>query len=289
MFEKVHGLRFTAILIAVLFVMILGGELFAESVFLKDGSIVEGKITKENDKAVTLQNPDKTTRIIERTKIIRVAYDNGYTKKVYIKLKSGKVHEGYIVSEDSTQYTLRERLDSPAEFQIDKEEVVAVSGEKYISKGMYYALGIFPGAAQFYAKKDIEGTIFLGTALASFGFAGYCYYDYGKKKDDYHAVKRGAAASVFDKKYDDYKKSSQFLLGSLGLAGLVYIANWVDVIFFAAPEFGTSQDESKPVAYFDMNFGPSVVMSDPYCVGSRFSDSVTNDDLCLTVKAGVRF
>lgn len=230
--------------------------LSAESIFLRDGSITEGKIEGETDRAMRVRLSSGKIVNIERSKILRVAYDEAYKKRVYLKRTNGKLIEGHVVEESGSEYTLRDNLDSPAEYKLDKKDVLAISGEKFISKGTYYALGALPGIAQLYADRDLEGGIFLGSSIASLGFAGYAYYDMSKKHDAYKAVPRGSPQADFDSKYNAYKSSANLFLVSLGIFGAIYIANWIDVIFFAKPEFVEKKKIAAGDIFFNISLAP---------------------------------
>jgi hypothetical protein len=223
--------------------------LYAESFFLKDGSILEGQILTETDYTTKIKQEDNKIITIERKKIVRISYEKNYKKKSYIKLYGGKMAEGHIVEESSSEYTVRDKLDSPAEYKLDKKDVIAISSEKLISKGGYYALGIIPGAAQFYAGKDAEGGIFLGTFLASMGFFGYAMWDFDSKHKTYLAVPRGGD---FDTAFTAYLNSSYVLIAAISLAGAVYIMNWIDVLFIAKPDFGQSKKGALNPVFFNV-------------------------------------
>lgn len=262
----------------------------AESLFLKDGSIVEGKIRSEGDSGYEIVTPDKKTVTIKRSKVLRTTNDNAFKVKKYIKKKDGKTVEGYIVEESTDEYIVREKLNSPAEFAIEKAEVKAVSTEKFINRTTYYAYGFIPGVAQLYADRELEGGIFLGLFSCSVLFTGYAYYDYNKKHQDYLDIKRGSAAGDFDSAYDDYKTASYVFLGATVFTGVVYIANLVDVIFFAAPDFTNEQKSAETGdVFYNVAIGEPEGMNcvvDPY-IGAAVHTAY--DYSLLKVSAGVRF
>ncbi|MCP4136319.1 MAG: hypothetical protein GY754_35440 [bacterium] len=234
-------------------ILLCCSSLFAEGIFLKDGSIIEGKIINETDTRMTIRLPNKKTVKLKRRKVLRVTYNTLYKKISYIKKKDRSVLEVYIVNEDNDSYTLREKLNSPAEFQLDRDDVVSVSSEKYVSKSTYYAWGFLPGAAQLYADKTTRGWVFLGGSLVSYGLLGFTAWFYIDKKSAYQDVPRGSAASLFDDAYSEYQTASYLFIGALGLSVALYIANWVDVIFFSAPDFDSLEKKQEKTAYFDIS------------------------------------
>lgn len=103
---------------------------FAESVFLKDGTIYEGKIVKEDDNSVVLLSSDKTEIKIQRSNIIRVIFHKNYRNKQYLHKMNGDVIEMYLVDEDSNNYTYRTDLTSPDEVSISKNDVDGITKTK---------------------------------------------------------------------------------------------------------------------------------------------------------------
>ena len=90
----------------------------AESVFLQDGSIVEGKTIKVNDEVIEVAIAGGKSRSIQRKDILRTIFDEGYKTLRYMYLKDGREIEGYIVAEDTVSYTYRTKLDSKHELKI---------------------------------------------------------------------------------------------------------------------------------------------------------------------------
>jgi hypothetical protein len=100
---------------------------FAESIFLKDGSIFEGKIIKETDKSATIDTGWGKTREILRKDVLRIIFDLEYKNKKYIYKKGGEVLEAFIVNENFETYTYRTELLSIKETIIYKLQVDFVS------------------------------------------------------------------------------------------------------------------------------------------------------------------
>jgi len=114
----------------VLFILILTGSAFAESIFLKDGSIVEGKVIKETDAELQVELTDGTNRNFFRKDIIRTIYHDTYKNLKYLNKMDGSVITVYLVDEDKTSYTYRLKLDSPDEVRISKDDVDSISKKK---------------------------------------------------------------------------------------------------------------------------------------------------------------
>lgn len=280
-------------LMVCLMILLLPAALNAESIFMKDGSIIEGKIISENDTSYQVDTGEKKSVTIKRTKVIRITNDRGFTVKKYMKKRDGTIIEGYIVEETTEEYTVREKLESAAEFTVEKADVVSMSTEKFMSKTVYYLLGTFPGVAQVYVDKNTRGLVYMGAFIGSCGITGFAWYYYDSRHQDYLDVPRGSSQSVFDSKYDKYETASYILVGSIVLTSLVYLANWADVIWFAAPDFGKEPDETVTAGdvFYNITIGDCGRMDlidysgkDMRCDAAWFyGDSI------VTVSAGVRF
>lgn len=134
MIFKIHQKRLSVMLPAILLLLFSLNTLsFGESVFLKDGNILEGKISKENDKKITITLSEDETREIDRKDIIRTVYHGNYKDKRYLTKMDGTVIEVYIVDEDKAGYTYRVKLDSPDEVRIAKDEVDGISKRKVVA------------------------------------------------------------------------------------------------------------------------------------------------------------
>jgi hypothetical protein len=113
-----------------------------------------------------------------------------------------------------------------------------------ITKEGYYIRGIIPGWGQIYAGKSLKGGLYLTTFIGALAFTGYSFYNYNSKKKDYEDQK--PPQSEIDKKYDAYKKAADMTLYAVIFLGVVYVSNWVDIIFFSKP---VSLDYKTVTAY----------------------------------------
>jgi hypothetical protein len=156
------------------------GALYAESVFLKDGSIVEGKIAKETDVEIQITLKTKEQRSLPRRDVLRTVYHDEYRQLRYIHLLNGDVLEGYIVDEDRESYTYRKDLAS------NKENRVAKAKIDFVSKNRVAARAGKDGAEKREAKaapagSRQEGIVSRAAKLrAGYGFGtdlGYRHWD----------------------------------------------------------------------------------------------------------------
>ncbi len=119
-----------ALLCAAAMVLFGAGALFAESVFLKDGSIVEGKIVKETDAEIEIALAGKERRKLPRKDVLRTVYHDEYKQKRYIYLLNGDIVEGFIVDEDREVYTYRMDIATIKENRVAKTKIDFISKRK---------------------------------------------------------------------------------------------------------------------------------------------------------------
>jgi hypothetical protein len=207
--------------------------IMAESVFLKDGSIIDGTVESENDNQVVLKLANDTKKEISRSNILRVAYSDEHKTKMFIYKKDNTIVEGYIVDVNRDKYTLRMNLTSNDEIQIPKKLVTAVS-ERRLDSGAaeqiypksastYYITGfLVPGLGQIYADHNVKGILLLGSIT---GAALFTYFTWTLNQ----AQKTSAVTSL----------SSNTKYGLAGMAGL-YVLNWIDILFITSFEEKTA-------------------------------------------------
>ncbi len=114
-------------LVVVCSIVVLVAPVYGESIFLKDGSIVEGDIVKETDKAMDVKLPDGNKITIPRKDIVRTLVNTNYKTKMYIMKTNKEVLPVYIVEEDNESYTYRNELQSADEYKISKGDVLFLS------------------------------------------------------------------------------------------------------------------------------------------------------------------
>lgn len=100
---------------------------YAESIFLKDGRILEGEILKENDRGMEVKLKDGTKVNVARKEILRTVVSDSYKTRMYIMRADKSVLPVYIVDEDNESYTCRLELSNAEEFHIKKSDVIMLS------------------------------------------------------------------------------------------------------------------------------------------------------------------
>ncbi|HPR37236.1 MAG TPA: fibronectin type III domain-containing protein, partial [Spirochaetota bacterium] len=96
----------------------------AETVFLKDGSIIEGRIISDSAGTVAVKDKDNKTRTVQRVNIMRILYTDLYMGKVYVQKTDGKNIIAYMVDEDRDTYTFRRELFNPEELKLRRDQVL---------------------------------------------------------------------------------------------------------------------------------------------------------------------
>lgn len=119
-----------AMIFSAVFILIVTGSAYAESLFLKDGSITEGSVVTETDKSVKFKFADGKLKEIPRIDILRVLHHTDYNQKRYIYKTDTSLVEAFIVDEDKLTYTYRIDLNSPNEFKMLKNEIETISKKK---------------------------------------------------------------------------------------------------------------------------------------------------------------
>ena len=97
---------------------------YAEFVFLKDGTIIQGVISSDSASAVIIVDKEKKRQNVSRNNIMRILYTDLYLGKIYVQKTDGKNEICYMVDEDRDTYTFRRELYSPEEFTIRRDQVL---------------------------------------------------------------------------------------------------------------------------------------------------------------------
>nr|MBP7584671.1 fibronectin type III domain-containing protein [Spirochaetota bacterium] len=98
-----------------------------EVIFLKDGSLVHGRVTQDAAEYITVRKEDNKTEKILRKEIMRILYTKLNMGKIYIQKRDGKGFTAFIVDEDQESYTFRKDLHSPAEFSLKRADVLFIA------------------------------------------------------------------------------------------------------------------------------------------------------------------
>jgi hypothetical protein len=117
-------MKLKAIVITVLAGIIFTMPVQAEFVFLKNGSIIEGKIVADAADSVTVKDKENKVRTIPRNSIMRILYTSLKMGKIYIQKRDGEGIVAFMVDEDRDSYTFRKDLYKPEEFKLERSDVL---------------------------------------------------------------------------------------------------------------------------------------------------------------------
>lgn len=96
----------------------------AESVFLKDGSIIDGTIVSDSTSSVSVRTEDRKIKSIPRGNVLRILYTKLKMGKIYIQKRDGEGIVAFMVDEDQETYTFRKELYNPKEFTLNRNDVL---------------------------------------------------------------------------------------------------------------------------------------------------------------------
>jgi len=127
-----------------------------------------------------------------------------------------------------------EKIDKAVKALVDKM-TIRITGKRSLAGETgavdFYMRGLVPGWGQMYAGKTLKGSIFMGSFAAAGVLCGYSFLKYKDKKKAYDNLGPKESENKFDSYYNEYKQSYNLTVYLAGLLGLIYIANWTDMIF----------------------------------------------------------
>jgi len=161
-------------------------------------------------------------------------------KKIGISIKVVNVKNSMIDFAES------QKIDSEKDFQSAVDSITAklilkikkslnekqpfVAGSNLEKTGSYFQ-GIIPGWFQLNSGNTMKGSLFLSGFIITGISSAYLWSGYYDKKKYYHDL-RSYSENKYDEAYNEYYKSALLFYSSLSVFTLVYIVNWIDVIFF---------------------------------------------------------
>ncbi len=127
--KKMLKSMLSLLICGLLFAVIPSGA-YSEAVFLKDGTIVEGVISSEDDAKIILKPSAGEEITVPRNNVLRILVHKRYRDRIYITRTDGFTYEGFIVNEDNNKITLRTSLQSAAEINVAREDIITISRKK---------------------------------------------------------------------------------------------------------------------------------------------------------------
>ncbi len=98
--------------------------LMAETIYMNDGQILNGKILSENDQEIQLQTKYQT-KVIQKRYISRIIYKTEL-ERVQIVTKDGQLINGFLVSQDLTNVIYKASNDSEEEITLSRDKVKSI-------------------------------------------------------------------------------------------------------------------------------------------------------------------
>ena len=86
---------------AVALIFLCASAVYAEHVFMKDGKIIQGRISLDKKEGITLDLAGGMKKVIPRG-ACRILYSDEYLTKSLVQLTTGETIEGFIVQEKRT-------------------------------------------------------------------------------------------------------------------------------------------------------------------------------------------
>ncbi|HRZ28775.1 MAG TPA: glycogen-binding domain-containing protein [Spirochaetota bacterium] len=109
-----------------------------EALFLKDGSVIYGKVISESDDGIAFRRRGKDAdEKFPRRNAIRILYNLTEIKKQYVYLKDGTYRDGYIVDEDANKIIVREKLTVNKEYSLKRSDIASISDVKIENRKEY--------------------------------------------------------------------------------------------------------------------------------------------------------
>lgn len=121
----IHRITVVILVFSALFIAAVPAA--AENIFLKDGSIIEGKILSDATDYITIKDKSGKEKNIERRLIHRILYTSLNLSKLYVQKRDGGSFVAYLVDEDRDDYLFRTDLYKPEEFKVSRKDVLFMS------------------------------------------------------------------------------------------------------------------------------------------------------------------
>ena len=119
--------RIISCISAIFCIIVITVPVAAESLFLKDGSIIEGKITAESNETVQIRLSSGASQTINRSDLIRTLPRTDFKTPVFFYLLDKRVINAHLIEEKDDNYIIRAKLDDPEETAIKRTDVNFVS------------------------------------------------------------------------------------------------------------------------------------------------------------------
>ncbi len=110
-----------------IFMMSIHNAGYGEYIFRKDGAIIKGSIVRDDVATISVRREDKAVININRNDVLRIIYTDIYLGKVFVRLTSGEIFEGFQIDEDRDNYYFRRDISKPEEIVLPRQKVMFIS------------------------------------------------------------------------------------------------------------------------------------------------------------------
>lgn len=226
---------------------------FAEFVFVKNGSIIEGKIIKQNDNITIIRNKNGKKTSLERNKILRTIFNNDFKNKKFIYKLDGDLVHSHIVYENNASYFCRDNVLINDEYIILKKDINFISKKKVLFKTN--------GSVKGKILNNADEQIMSRTKRSKVWFSNYVFNNVDVYSEDENFNYLGHFAPYLTINYE-YMAMSYFGIGVSGIA----------------THIGPEESEKMDFTLFSSNFFFALhpfdkFLLDPY-VGLSISTSI---------------
>ena len=102
-------------------------NLSADYIYLKDGSIIHGKLLKDGKDSISVRDKDNRVRIIKRSDVMRINFTEMVIGKVYVQKRDGTSLTAYLVEQDQINYIFRMDLLKADEISISRKDILFIA------------------------------------------------------------------------------------------------------------------------------------------------------------------
>lgn len=229
--------------------------IFAESVVMRNGKVIKGKVLTQNSKTITIRTSDGQSQTIYKTKIFKVLYqdiEEHEAKKLIAEDNQKQKKEDIPKKEITKEEPKKEEPTLLPKKPTEEKEIQTISHRENRSRwSIVWRSAVLPGWGQYKADQKLwaytEGGLFWASVIG----AGLSYEQASLAKHHYHSqVRRMDLEFLFfpnfisnptlsDLYYSQREKANYHALQgsnsaakvSAGVVGIFYLANLVHSYF----------------------------------------------------------
>ncbi len=121
-----ESFQYTLIVLACLSLTVFV-NLSADYIYLKDGSIINGKLLNDGKDSISVRDKDNRVREIKRIDVMRINFAEINIGKVYVQKRDGTSFTAYLVEQDRTNYIFRMDFLKPVEISVSRTDILFIA------------------------------------------------------------------------------------------------------------------------------------------------------------------